>query len=108
VKLSEANGRITVAVTDAPAGAHGEVWLCGVKKATAIQIARGENRGRTVTYHNVVRGWRKLGEWTGKSASWTVSRSDFKAGVDEAAVILQESPSGHPGRVLGTASIALK
>jgi hypothetical protein len=108
VKLSEANGRITVAVADAPAGAHGEVWLCGVKRASAIEIGRGENRGRTVTYHNVVRGWHKVGEWTGKAASWTVSRSDFKAGVDEAAVILQERPNGHPGRVLGAASIALK
>jgi hypothetical protein len=108
VSLSEANGRITVAVADAPAGSRGEVWLCGVKKAANIQIARGENRGRTVTYHNVVRGWHKVGEWSGKAASWTVSRSDFKAGVDEAAVIVQERPNGQPGRVLGAASIALK
>ena len=31
------------------------------------QIARGENRGRTVTYHNVVRRWIKLGDWKGKA-----------------------------------------
>lgn len=108
VNLSDADGRITVALPESPSGARGEVWLCGVKKSAAVEISRGENRGRTVTYHNVVRGWHKLGEWTGQSASWTVSRSDFKAGVDEAAVIVQERPNGHPGRVLGAASIALK
>ena len=108
VSLSDADGRITVTLPDSPVAAGGEVWLCGVKRALAVAISRGENRGRTVTYHNVVRGWHKLGDWTGKSANWTVSRSDFKAGVDEAAVIVQEHPRGHPGRVLGAATIALQ
>ena len=108
VMLSDAGGRITVGVPDSASAARGEVWLCGVKKASAIEISRGENRGKTVTYHNIVRSWHRLGEWTGKATSWTVSRSDFKAGVDEAAVIVQERPSGHPGRVLGAASIALR
>jgi hypothetical protein len=108
VALSNADGRITVSLPDSPSGAHGEVWFCGVKRSAAVQVSRGENRGRTLTYHNVVRGWHRLGEWTGKSAAWTVSRSDLKAGVDEAAVIVQEHPDGHPGRVLGAASIALK
>jgi len=108
VRLSAADGRITVALPDAPSAPHGEVWLCGVKKAIAVEITRGENRGKTVTNHNAVRGWHKLGDWSGKSASWTMSRSDLKAGVDEAAVIVQERPNGHPGRVLGAASIALK
>ena len=31
------------------------------------QIGRGENHGRTVTYHNVVRHWLKLGDFTGTS-----------------------------------------
>jgi hypothetical protein len=109
VRLSQAaDGRITVAIADSPSGANGEVWLCGVKKAIAIQIERGENRGKTVTYHNVARGWHKLGDWNGKAASFTLSRSDLKGGVDEATVILQERPKGHPGRVLGAATLALK
>jgi hypothetical protein len=108
VTVADAGGRITVTLPDSSSGARGEVWLCGVKKAIAVQIERGENRGRKVTYHNVVRDWHKLGEWTGQSRSWTVSRSDFKAGVDEAAVIVQERSNGHPGRVLGAANIALK
>jgi hypothetical protein len=107
VQLSDTNGRITVALP-ASSSASGEVWLCGMKKASPVEITRGENRGKTVTYYNVVRAWHRLGEWTGQAASWTMSRSDLKAGIDEAAVIVQERPNGHPGRVLGAASIALK
>jgi hypothetical protein len=108
VKLSEAGGQITIALPDAPSATRTEVWLCGVKKAIAVEISRGENRGKAVTYHNVVRGWHKLGEWTGKATSWTVSRSDLKAGIDAAAVIVQERSNGHPGRVLGAGMLALK
>jgi hypothetical protein len=108
MQLTTQDGRIVVAVPDAANGARGEVWLCGVKKATAVEVGRGENRGRTLTYHNVVRSWHRLGEWNGKSASWTVSRSDLKAEVDEAAVIVQERMNGYPGRVLGAGTIALK
>jgi hypothetical protein len=86
---------------------HGLVWICGVKKAEQVHIGRGENRGRTITYHNVVRGWRKLGEWEGKPASWQISLSDLKPNIDEAAVIVQEQSGGKPGRVLGAAIIPL-
>ncbi len=47
--------------------ASAEVWLFGLIKAATIAIARGENKGRTITYHNVVRRWIKLGDWTGKA-----------------------------------------
>src|SRR2546428_1821955 len=33
---------------------RGEVWLCSVSRAVPISIGRGENRGRELTYYNVV------------------------------------------------------
>ena len=48
-----------------PAATHGEVWICSVTKAVPISIGRGENRGRQVTYHNVVRNLLKVGDWNG-------------------------------------------
>jgi hypothetical protein len=108
VTLNAADGHVTVGLTDAPTAVHGVVWLCGVKKAEQVRIGRGENRGRTLVYHNVVRGWHKLGEWDGHSASWQIPVSDLKSGVDEAAVIVQEHPGGKPGRVLGAAIISLQ
>lgn len=108
VKVSEASGHITIVLPDMASGQSGEVWLSGVRKAAPVEIGRGENRGKTITYHNVVRGWHKLGDWKGRSASWTMSRSDLKADVDEAAVIVQQRPNGYPGQVLGAATVALK
>ena len=33
-----------------------------------VDVLRGENAGRTLTYHNIVRDWARLGTWNGKSA----------------------------------------
>jgi len=88
--------------------APAEVWLCPLAKAVAVAIGRGENRGRTVTYHNVVRRWLKLGDWTGSSASWTVPMSDIKGeDIDAAAVMVQDGTHDKPGLVLGAAFTSL-
>ena len=72
-----------------------------------VEIGRGENHGRTVTYHNVVRGWIKLGDWTGTKTSWTVPLSQIQAdGVDAAAVMVQEGTHDKPGIILGAAYTA--
>ena len=38
---------------------NGEIWICAISKAVPIAIGRGENSGREVIYHNVVRNWLK-------------------------------------------------
>src|SRR5271154_6895333 len=82
----------------------GEVWLCPLARAVSVAIGRGENHGRTVTYHNVVRNWVKLGDWTGTESSWTVPISQIETdGVDAAAVMVQEGTHDKPGIVLGAA-----
>jgi hypothetical protein len=86
----------------------GEVWLCPVTKAVKVKIGRGENHGRTVTYHNVVRRWLKLGEWTGKVANWNVPLSRIKADdVDAAAVVIQDGTRERPGIIIGAALTSL-
>ena len=99
---------IRVAVADkAPAAA--EVWLCSVAKAVSVAIGRGENRGRTVTYHNVVRHWLKLGTLTAAQSSWDVPIAQIKAdGIDAAAVMVQEGSHDKPGIMLGAALTDLR
>jgi hypothetical protein len=106
VLLSTAGDRLGVAVkagTGAQAG--GEVWLCPLATAIAVAIGRGENRGRTLTYHNVVRGWRKLGDYSGTDASWSLPLSEIETGgdIDAAAVVVQEGTRAKPGLILGAA-----
>jgi len=105
VHVSVVGGELTV-TAGAIAKEHlaGEVWLCSLEREVTVAIGRGENNGHTVTYHNVVRRWFKLGDWTGAAASWTVPTSEVLVdGADAAAVLVQEGTSDKPGIVLGAA-----
>ena len=80
----------------------GEVWLCPLTRAVPVEIGRGENHGRTVTYHNVVRRWLKLGDFGGSQQTWAVPLSDImQSDVDAAAVMVQQGTRERPGIVLG-------
>ncbi len=106
-KLTVGDGRLNIAVPDlVDAHTGGEVWLVGVMKAATIAIARGENKGRTITYHNVARRWIKVGDWTGKANSWSIPVQMLRAAnVDEAAVLVQSGTTEKPKAILG-ASLA--
>jgi hypothetical protein len=92
-----------------PAAAHGEVWICSISKAVPISIARGENRGREITYHNVVRNLLKVGDWNGSSGSWTVPLENIsREGVDAAVVYVQDGNRDKPGAMLGAAYTSLR
>jgi hypothetical protein len=110
VTLAVSGDKLTVTVPAAKdERGSGEVWLCTVSKEVPVEITRGENRGRTVTYHNVARRWIKLGDWTGKAQTFTVPIADLKGEhVDAAAVLLQGGSSDNPGPVLGAAVAGLR
>jgi hypothetical protein len=91
-----------------PAAMHGEVWIGSVSKAVPIAIGRGENRGREVTYHNVVRNLLKVGDWNGSAGSWTVPLENIsRDGVDAAVVYVQDGNRDKPGPMLGAAYTSL-
>ena len=110
VSVKVAKGVITVGVP-AATGKHasGEVWLCPVTAKARVSIGRGENRGRTVVYHNVVRRWVKLGAWHGKAETFRVKLATLPdarfsiADIDRAAVLLQSGSAQKPGMILGAA-----
>jgi hypothetical protein len=109
VLMSVGGDHLTVKVGSAEnEHAGGEIWLCPILKAAPVAIGRGENRGRTVTYHNVVRRWLKLGDWNGADAIWNVPISDIKTDdIDAAAVMVQEGTHDKPGIILGAAFMPL-
>jgi hypothetical protein len=110
VTTAASNGKLTVRVDKASAPpARGEVWLCAFARAVPVVVGRGENRGRTITYHNVARRWTKLGDWMGEAKTWDVPIKDINAdGADAAAVVLQDGSSDKPGAVLGAAMAVLR
>jgi hypothetical protein len=109
VTLTVADGRLLVSV---PGGGDGhslaEVWICGLLKAATVAIGRGENRGKTITYHNVARHWVKLGTWTGHGETWNVPLQDLgEEGIDEAAVMMQSGSVDKPSAIYGAAVAAI-
>jgi hypothetical protein len=111
VTMSQAGKQITVSVaasSQGPAAAHGEVWICSISKAVPISIGRGENSGREITYHNVVRNLLKVGDWNGSADSWTVPLENIsREGVDAAVVYVQDGSRDRPGPMLGAAYTSL-
>ena len=107
VSMSVTGRQINVSVAAShggPAAMHGEVWICSISKAVPISIGRGENSGRQVTYHNVVRTLLKVGDWNGKAGSWTVPLENIsRDGIDGAAVFVQDGSRDKPGPMLGAA-----
>ena len=73
-----------------------------------VQIQRGENKGQTITYTNVVRGWVKLGEWNGQAKKIVKPLSEIKGDgeTDSFAVVVQGGKPDSPGNVYGVAMIA--
>jgi hypothetical protein len=107
--LSGKQINVSVAASKVPAATHGEVWICSVSKAVPISIGRGENRGREITYYNVVRTLLKVGDWNGSSGSWTVPLENIsRDGVDAAVVYVQDGNREKPGAMLGAAYTALR
>jgi hypothetical protein len=112
VSMSISGKQVNVSVaaaTDAPAANRGEVWICSVSRAVPINVGRGENRGRELTYYNVVRNWLKVGDWTGSAAHWTVPLENIsRDGVDGAVVYVQDGTRDQPGAMRGAAFTSLQ
>jgi len=103
IKLVDLAGHLSIEV---PAGAGGPagVLLLRVLRARTVQIGRGENAGRSVTYTNVVRAIKQLGEWTGSPMSIEVAAP---RGDDEGyVVLLQRGAPDRPGAILAAAKTA--
>lgn len=89
----------------APSPVKATLWLLPLYRRRNVEIQRGENGGRLVTYANVVTDYMAIGEWTGVPVSVTLPLSVAKpGGCDGYAVLLQGAVDGRPGPILGAAA----
>jgi hypothetical protein len=79
----------------------GVVYLLSVTRSHTVKIGRGENTGRTVTYVNVVRSLKRLGDWTGAAVTFEVPAATLPAEADGYVVLLQAGSERKPGAILG-------
>ncbi len=103
VTVNEADGTIFVSVGAKPATkskkrnadtSEATVWLVRYEPHHNVPVARGENKGHTLTYTNVVRDWMPLGMWIGKPITFRLAHSDLNAEGSAFAVLVQEMGTG--------------
>lgn len=75
------------AVAEPPLTGGVEVQLVRYVPEAVVEIARGENAGKTVTYHNIVTEWTKLADWPGVAPFELTAEAP---GSEPVVVIVQE------------------
>lgn len=74
--------------------------LVEVLPQTQVAIALGENAGRQITYHQVVRNWQDLGPWSGAPEARPIPpKTDPR--FDRIVLAQTRSATGHPGEIIG-------
>jgi len=67
------------------------VQVVTYKPREAVEIRRGENAGRTISYSNIVTSWQIIGEWNGRAGTrYTVERN----GSLPVVVVVQRPDTG--------------
>lgn len=71
------------------------IWLALVSKQVTVEIERGENRGREITYFSVVRELTPIGQWTGEAVTIRLPKKHLmNNGVNGCAALLQQDEAG--------------
>ncbi|MSP67891.1 MAG: DUF1223 domain-containing protein [Alphaproteobacteria bacterium] len=73
------------------------VWLARFDDQNVTAIPRGENAGRTLTYHNTVREFRRLGPWHGGEVTHELGAGEFAVGgpgSSGCAILVQADTAG--------------
>lgn len=95
--------RVTIGVGAANEAVPATVWLAIVAPRVEVEVKRGENRGRVLAYHNVVRDITPVGMWAGKPMKIVLPLSTMMQDGDRCAVLLQADEGG---RILAAAWMA--
>jgi hypothetical protein len=91
VRLSSEGKDIIVQADAAPNPAEiraGTIWIALYTRSVNVDIRRGENLGRKITYTNVVRHLLPAGRWEGQAVTYRVQRPATQ-GLDGCAAFLQ-------------------
>jgi hypothetical protein len=84
-----------------------DVVIAYFKKLTTVEIAKGENTGKKITYRNAVTKLETVGMWDGKAMTIKLPAALIsKKGQDGCAILVQShDKDGNPGRIYGAAML---
>ena len=92
--------------TNAEAG-DATLWVIYFDKQRSVKIERGENRGKTITYHNIVRDIAMHGMMKQGKLDVTLPLEEMqRRGFEACAMVLQKNTDiGTPGPIIGATLI---
>lgn len=88
----ESNGDGLRIVVDGQGTDPAAVWLVNYDIAHTTEVLRGENKGKTLTNHHVVRAMQQVGAWSGDAV--TIEVADQRAENQGCAVLVQTETLG--------------
>lgn len=94
---------VTAVALSGGAGASGAVWLVRFLEERETRVLAGENMGKSLVSHHVVRELRRVGDWAGGAATLPVRGFALSDG-EGCAVLVQDD---RHGPVLGAAACVL-
>ncbi|WP_404406729.1 DUF1223 domain-containing protein [Pelagibacterium halotolerans] len=105
--VSENDGEVITASAEPHAtGKNAIIWLVTYRAAATVDIERGENGGRALSYSYIVTGRQPIGMWSGETGMEITIPCDEVLGTenDGAVILIQEKNGELPGAVLGAAA----
>ena len=81
IEIVEANGGLKGRISPINGGAKAAVFVAKYTRSVTVDIARGENGGKTLTYHNVVDTMTSLEDWRGDAVEYDLPNPGPGEGV---------------------------
>ena len=104
VTLRLTGDEVDVAVGPGPKK-EATVWMAHTLSSRQVNIGQGENRGRVVTYHNVVRSFAAVGKFSGEPLSLRLPIKGQPGENSDGIVVWVQI--GEMGKIYGVAQIKL-
>ena len=104
VRFWHERNAIVIEAGEAPPGSEPKeatIWFAVVQKVAKVPVQQGENRGKTLTYTNIVRELFPVGTWNGKAMNLQLARAAIMRPETEACIVLLQQ--GKAGPILGSA-----
>jgi hypothetical protein len=99
--------RVAAAGADERRRPTATVWLVHYERTRSVEIGRGENSGRTVTYSHLVRSMQPIGMWKGAALRLELPRREAARDPSGGcAVLVQTDDDGVPGAIIGARQIS--
>jgi hypothetical protein len=105
-RISDGQVRIQIPGSDALYRGEADIMLVRFDEKHVTDVTRGENKGKTLTNHNVVRLLRPVADWNGEAVDMVMRLQDI-GGANPAycAIFVQERGQG---RILGASVVDMR